>query len=77
MKSHPNRSHARSDHDRSGNSQNPYGSHQSELLGCARIHARDFLQSDTLTITSMLPGVPKNYQEYHAVSRCGIARFSG
>jgi len=25
----------------------------------------------------MLPGVATNYQDIHALSRCGIARFNG
>src|SRR5450755_152165 len=48
-----------------------------ERQECARLRARDFLQYDALTITSMLPGVEKYYLEIHTLSRCGSARFIG
>ena len=41
---------------------------------CARLHARDFFAMDTLTITSVLPGVGCHYRGEPDVSQCGAAR---
>ena len=44
------------------------------LIDCARIRARDFPRIDTLTITSMLPGIAGYYPDPRVAKPCDTAQ---